>query len=836
MRTVTNVYLRELQAICVEPTTITPSFTLDTEEGCGPLAVTATNGTNASNSCPTPPTYLWEVTYASGFCGTGNGSWSFTGGSSSSSANPTFSFVTPGTYTVKLTSTNACGSASITKTVKVKQPPTISLATIANFCNSSSLTPSATVASCAPITSTLTYAWTFTGATTTSSSSSSPSGISYALPGNYAISLSVSNECGTTSATSNTFTVLPNGQVNQPNNQVVCNGAATTAVIFGTTNVGGTTTYAWSNNTTSIGLGASGTGYINSFFGVNTGSSPVVGTITVTPTYTSGSVSCVGSAKQFTIQVNNVAAGSIGFSQTICNGGDPSLIVNVSSGTGAGSVTYQWQSSTNNTSWSNISGANSSSYDPPSGLTVSTYYRRITISTLDGNNCNSVPSNVVLVTVQTVPVNGSIADNQTICSGGDPVAFSSSAGGSGSGIIAYQWQASTTSSSSGFLNISGANSATYDVPSGLTATTYYKRLTRSTQNGYACFSTGTNVVTVTVIQDPTITSQPTGVTQCVGGNTSISVTATGGTPSLAYQWYSNASNANTGGSIISGATSSSYTPPSLSAGTIYYYCIVSATGNGCTSTTTNAVAVVVIADPLITVNPVGFTECIGGTATISVTATGGTPGLTYQWYSNASNSNTGGTLISGATNASYAPPSLSAGTTYYYCIVSASGNGCGSATSNVATIVIVADPTISQQPAAITQCIGGTAQLSVTATGGTPGLTYQWYSNTNNANTGGSSILNATSSSYTPPSASAGTVYYYCIVSAGGNGCTATTSDAVAVVLGYSPMENMTVGYSYDITVNKLASISRGSHELLVKYCYYLPPPPVTKARHPRWL
>ncbi|NCA02714.1 MAG: PKD domain-containing protein, partial [Sphingomonadaceae bacterium] len=46
----------KVQTICVEPTTITPSFTLDTEEGCGPLAVTATNGTNSSNSCPTPPT------------------------------------------------------------------------------------------------------------------------------------------------------------------------------------------------------------------------------------------------------------------------------------------------------------------------------------------------------------------------------------------------------------------------------------------------------------------------------------------------------------------------------------------------------------------------------------------------------------------------------------------------------------------------------------------------------------------------------------------------------------------------------------------------------------
>ena len=67
-------------------------------------------------------------------------------------------------------------------------------------------------------------------------------------------------------------------------------------------------------------------------------------------------------------------------------------------------------------------------------------------------------------------------------------------------------------------------------------------------------------------------------------------------------------------------------------------------------------------------------------------------------------------------------------------------------------------------------------------------------------------------------------------------GLTYRTSDAVAVMLGYNPFDNFTVGYSYDITLNKLSSVSRGSHEIMVKYCYYLPPPPKTKARHPRWL
>jgi type IX secretion system PorP/SprF family membrane protein len=62
------------------------------------------------------------------------------------------------------------------------------------------------------------------------------------------------------------------------------------------------------------------------------------------------------------------------------------------------------------------------------------------------------------------------------------------------------------------------------------------------------------------------------------------------------------------------------------------------------------------------------------------------------------------------------------------------------------------------------------------------------------------------------------------------------TSDAIAVMLGYSPIPKLQVGYSYDITVNKLASVSRGSHEMMVKYCYFIPPPPKTKARHPRML
>ena len=46
--------------------------------------------------------------------------------------------------------------------------------------------------------------------------------------------------------------VNPTAQVDQPLDQVICNGDTTS--IDTTENTGGTTTYAWINNTPSIGL------------------------------------------------------------------------------------------------------------------------------------------------------------------------------------------------------------------------------------------------------------------------------------------------------------------------------------------------------------------------------------------------------------------------------------------------------------------------------------------------------------------------------------------------------------------------------------------------------
>ena len=63
--------------------------------------------------------------------------------------------------------------------------------------------------------------------------------------------------------------------------------------------------------------------------------------------------------------------------------------------------------------------------------------------------------------------------------------------------------------------------------------------------------------------------------------------------------------------------------------------------------------------------------------------------LTYQWYSNTSNSKSGGSAVSGATSASFAiPTTLTAGSYYYFCEVKSSG--ATSVHSDVAAVTVTA--------------------------------------------------------------------------------------------------------------------------------------------------
>jgi len=301
------------------------------------------------------------------------------------------------------------------------------------------------------------------------------------------------------------------------------------------------------------------------------------------------------------------------------------------------------------------------------------------------------------------------------------------------------------------------------------------------------------VVTVTVkaavATSPIISTQPTGTTVVVGGTASLSVKASVSTGTLSYQWYSSAANSTSGGTAISGATSSSYTVPTPVTGTKYYYCIVKNTVGTSTATTTSSVVAVVITakatSPIISTQPTGTTVVVGGTANLSVKASVATGTLSYQWYSSTTNSTSGGAAINGATSSSYTVPTTAIGTKYYYCIVKNTvGSSTATTTSSVVAVIITAkatSPIISTQPTNVAAVVGGTANLSVKASVATGTLSYQWYSSTTNSTSSGTAISGATSSSYTVPTTAIGTKYYYCIVKNTVGTSIATTTSSIAI-------------------------------------------------------
>ena len=101
-----------------------------------------------------------------------------------------------------------------------------------------------------------------------------------------------------------TVTVNPSGKVNAISSQEICESETVQAVTFNTTNTNGTTSYSWSMDT-AIGLSPlTGIDNFPSFVAVNSTNTPIVSIVTVTPTYSSGGITCEGAPETFSITVN----------------------------------------------------------------------------------------------------------------------------------------------------------------------------------------------------------------------------------------------------------------------------------------------------------------------------------------------------------------------------------------------------------------------------------------------------------------------------------------------------------------------------------------------------
>lgn len=192
----------------------------------------------------------------------------------------------------------------------------------------------------------------------------------------------------------------------------------------------------------------------------------------------------------------------------------------------------------------------------------------------------------------------------------------------------------------------------------------------------------------------TITTQPADAAVIAGSISGTLSVVAEVTPEgdISYQWYSNTTKANTGGSLVTGATSDELTISiDLTEGTYYYYCVVSSldalsVASEVSTVTVDVPVITIISQPEdLMVTEGSITESVSVTSEVT-----GSLDLIYQWYSNATDSNEGGTLIADATSNEFSiPQELTEGTYYYYCVIASTG--ATSITSEVATITVEAD-------------------------------------------------------------------------------------------------------------------------------------------------
>jgi hypothetical protein len=538
----------------------------------------------------------------------------------------------------------------------------------------------------------------------------------------------------------------------QPASQSVVVGQSATFSVAATGT--GTLTYQWKKGGTAI-AGATAASYTTPA----TTNSDNGAQFTVVVTDSNGSVT--SNSATLTVTASAVAP-SITFqptNQAVTAGQTATFSVTA---TGTSPLTYQWKK--NGTA---INGAISATYTTPA--TAASDNNAAFTATVT-NSVSSVTSSAATLTVNVPPSITAQPASKTV-NAGQTATFSVTA--TGTGTLTYQWKKNGAA-------ISGATSASYTTPA-----------TSASDNGAQFTVTVTDLVSnvtssaaiLTVNGPPTITAQPASQTVNAGQTATFSVTATG-TATLTYQWKK-------GGTAISGATGATYTTPataSSDSGTQFTVTVTNSFG----SVTSSSATLTVNLAPTITAQPASHTVAVGQTATFSVTAAG-TGTLTYQWKKN-------GTLISGATSASYTTPAAAASDNGASFTVTVTGT-MGSVTSSAATLTVNAPPSITTQPASTTVIAGQTATFSVAATGAAP-LTYQWKMN-------GSAISGATSTSYTTPATTTGNSSEQFTVTVT-NGAGSTTSNA-----GTLTVNAATLVLNANKTSLSFSSVNIGSNNVL---------------------
>jgi hypothetical protein len=258
--------------------------------------------------------------------------------------------------------------------------------------------------------------------------------------------------------------------------------------------------------------------------------------------------------------------------------------------------------------------------------------------------------------------------------------------------------------------IPGGTLSLIDVSPAMT-TSYWVEAT----NDCGIATSAAAVVTVTpACVSPTITAQPTGTT-IVAGDAALLQVSTVGTAPVSVQWYVGSSPDTTAPVVQGDLPFVTVTPD----GTTSYW---ARAANACGSVD-SAPAVVTVTPACVPPSlsgPASATIVSGDAITLSVAIAGTSP--VTQWYVGTTG-DTSQPLVGQTTSNLTVTPSV---TTSYWARAT---NACGTADSATATVTVqqpCAPPIVETQPASQTIVTGGSATLSVGASGTAP-FSFQWY-------------------------------------------------------------------------------------------------------------
>jgi len=246
-----------------------------------------------------------------------------------------------------------------------------------------------------------------------------------------------------------------------------------------------------------------------------------------------------------------------------------------------------------------------------------------------------------------------------------------------------------------------------------------------------------------------------------------------------YQWYSSSTASNKDGTAIQNQTNRSFRPSTTVPGTFYYYVKISYADEGTgkeNTATSSVITITVIEVPVIILADSSLNDATyinnaeAAALTVAVAEGPNHASYTYQWYSNTVNSNTGGTVISGANINKFTPPTntITADTTFYYYVVVAYGEK--QAISRAVKIQVnletpaIGDTSNLENAMYVKNAAAAALTVVPVTTSNSSKYTYQWYSNEKNSTEGGTMIANTTAT-LTPATNTGGKFYYYVVIS-----------------------------------------------------------------------